>query len=125
MSATEKCLPARCGDILVEAIGAEVRFWLRVEDSKIQQIGRSFSFMGERVLQDVRTGRPVREAPELTVARLWPKKAENRPAALAAVIQAAKDMGHEATRAHFYYSGAGPSGARWGFHQGMHRTEEV
>lgn len=119
----KQVLPLAPGDLVVEAQGPEVRLWVTVADGakiRLQQVGRSFTFMGKRFLQDVRTGKTLREAPELTVARVYSRKDHVAGAKLA--IEAGKALGLQAAQAHLFYSGAGPSGTRWCFSANDHFT---
>lgn len=122
-------LPIAPGDVLVEVQGAEVRFWLafeRGEQVKVRLIGKSFAFMGERVLQsiinsDTAAPKVLRAAPELTSARIY--SAKNRTAGGRSALAAAVELvGAPVARVHFYYSGCGPSGQRWGFGDKDHYT---
>lgn len=104
----------QAGDMLVENIGNEVRFWhaISVEGKiRVRLTARSWVFMRERVLQSV-SGNTIVPAADLTVAKLYSKKdPQNGMTLLLKYFP-------ETAVAHFCYSGCGPSGHRWGFGKG-------
>lgn len=119
------------GDLSIEAQGNEVRIWRFMTDTKGQQIARSATFMGMRVIYwDVadfapeekrEEGKqrglthfvPPTEAKDFTVARLWGgKRTKGQTETLLK-----KYLGHligPSTQVHVYYAGRGFSGTQWG-----------
>lgn len=103
-------LPIRVGDMCVEVVGNEPRFWVASSNDKgsikLNMVARSFTFMGKRMLQWI-AGEKILEGAETTVARLYSRKDR---ASGAAVV---RKFFPEAGTIHFYYSGKGPSGDSW------------
>lgn len=118
MTTNENKLPIGHGDIIIESVGPEVRWWVAVEENgkqRVRMIGRSYAFMGQRVLQaQDGTLRKV-DASKLTPARIYSRKDREAGAKLA--LRAACDLAQTdvGDRVHLFYAGNGPSGLRWCF----------
>lgn len=99
------------GDLLVESIGNEVRIWQAITvDGKlrVRLQAKSWVFMRERVLQTVSDNK-VQAAPDMTVTKLYCRKDRQKG------FQILRKYFPDASVAHFFYSGCGPSGQRWNF----------
>ncbi|TXH12140.1 MAG: hypothetical protein E6R03_13465 [Hyphomicrobiaceae bacterium] len=106
------------GDMLVEVIGNEVRFWNAITvDGKmrVRLTARSYTMFRERVLQDNSSAKFV-PASDLTPRKLY--NAKDRQKGMSLLRQYFPDV----AVAHFFYSGRGPSGHHWGFFPNSHYT---
>jgi len=105
----------KVGDVVVEALGAELRFWAVLPEGKVRMFAKSFAFMGERVMQSVTLDGPFRAIPakELTGTKVY----KNKVAGAALVRKFVGELTGTVCNStvHLYYSGTGPSGQRWGF----------
>jgi len=116
MNTTELSLPIQHGDLIIEAVGQEVRFWVaKTEDgkTKVYQIARCYSFMRQRVLQ-AGDGKVLRDAPDLTPTRVYNRK-DRRAGAMVALAAGVEVTQSAIDRVHLFYHGRGPSGSQWGF----------
>ena len=109
-----KALPVAAGDMFIEAIGAEVRFWQVLPDGrKLRRIGTSCTMLrcGRSLVNYDDAGKmTLTSAIDLTVTRIYNRK---DPAAGAALVR--RYLPEVTGALHFCYSGCGPSGQRWGF----------
>ena len=100
-------LDVAVGDLMVEVIGSEVRFWRVTELKspylyKCTRVGTSLTVFGKRTL--MRTAESMEAASDLTSARVYNRK---DPAAGAALV---RKYFPDCKRMHLYYAGCGPSG---------------
>ena len=118
MTNTNETLTAgkiNAGDVCVECIGAELRFWKVQEDGhKLKLMGRSFAMLRQRFLHLEPTGHVP--AADLTSARIYSRK--DRAAGAALVRHYFPGTG----TVHLFYSGHGPSGDMAGFSSTGHYT---
>lgn len=106
-------LPIKPGDVVVESVGAVVRFWVklsRAEGSGLRCVGESKAWNRTRYYWP-NAGQPVK-APEATVARLFPRKPEDWAESAATVRRLVNALPWATV--HYFYAGHGPSGQYWG-----------
>jgi hypothetical protein len=107
----------KAGEMCVECIGAEVRFWIVQENGHTLKLaGRSYSWMRQRVLQLEGERTSTVPAADLTSARCYNRR--DRAAGAALVRRYFPGTG----TVHFFYAGHGPSGAMAGFSSQGHYT---
>lgn len=89
------------GDLVVESIGAELRFWSRV-DKGYRNIAKTIMCFGERslLLYNDTVHNEIIAAPDLTVSKVYKKN----------TAELLNKYFPDYKMAHLYYAGNGPSG---------------